>query len=254
MKRFKTFFVILVIVIFSGQMAVAQDYNLSIWDFSGDYDNQSIPDGTISFTLIQDAKGKLTGSGNFDYDSDETDISVDDIPVVLKGHVKTSNNIVKIKLLVKGEKRDVDIDGEYYNLKVEDNISLELDADNGTMVGTAKGKICAKGLGCDKGLSNIEIDLLAGMTGEAALEIDVAANKKGKKLKGDAVLTLSNDVEYALSAKGNYSSKKNETKVSLKGFGGSQGIKLNVNFNEETDNCTKIMGKALGQKIKYKED
>ena len=36
-KRFKTFFVILVIVIFSGQMAVAQDYNLSIWDFSGPY-------------------------------------------------------------------------------------------------------------------------------------------------------------------------------------------------------------------------
>ena len=86
-KRFKMFFVILVIVIFLGQMAVAQDYNLSIWDFSGAY-TESGDGATLSYILSQDAKGKLTGSGTFDYPSDNISIDVE-----IKGKVKGKDNI-----------------------------------------------------------------------------------------------------------------------------------------------------------------
>ena len=53
---------------------------------------------TLSFILTQDAKGKVTGSGTFEYSSD--DIS---IPFELKGKVKGKNDIVSLKYKVKAK-------------------------------------------------------------------------------------------------------------------------------------------------------
>jgi hypothetical protein len=240
MKRFKTFFVILVIVLFSGQMAVAQDYNLSIWDFSGPY-TESRDGMTLSYTLIQDVKGKVTGAGTFVYFSDGNDIS---IPVGIKGKVKGKNNIVSLKYKVKGK----DADGN----KLKDKVSLELDECILPLTGTMERNLCAKGSGCEADTSHVSLEVPDGMTGKAVLSIDVEPDKKGKKLEGSAALTFSNGEKYPLSAKGKYNSKKDETKFTLKGVDAStKAIKLKLKIDEESDAATFIKGKAHNQNLKY---
>jgi len=215
-----------------------ENYNVSIWDFSGSY-TESREDITLSYTLIQDAKGKLTGFGTFDYPSD--DISID---VEIKGKVKGKNNIVTLKYKVKGK----DADGN----KLKDKVSLELDECILPLTGTMKRKLCAKGSGCETDTSHVSLELPDGMTGKAVLSIDVEPDKNGKKLEGSAELTFSNDEKYPLSAKGEYNSKKDETTFTLKGVNAStKAIKLKLKIDEESDAATFIKGKAHNQNLKY---
>jgi len=202
---------------------------------------------TLSYTLIQDAEGKLTGSGNLDYSSHENDISID---FDIKGKVKGKNNIVTLKYKVKG-KGYAYISGEYTDAKLEDKVSLELDESGGSLVGTVNRKICAKGLGCEKTKAGVSVDVPDGMTGNSILLIDIESVGKGKKLEGDATLTLSNGDTYNLYVKGN--SKNDETKLSLKGSDEeSKAVKIKLTINAETMDCTFFSGKVLGQSLKYK--
>jgi predicted CXXCH cytochrome family protein len=217
------------------------DYNLSIWDFSGSY-TESQENRTLTYTLIQDSKGKVTGSGIFDDSSDEKNISID---VEIKGNVKGKNNIVTLKYKVKGK----DAEGN----KIQDDLKLELDESILSLVGTEKMKICQKGAGCEKTEEGVSLDVPDGMTGEAVVSIDATPDENGKKLEGTAELTLSNDDEYPLYAKGKYNSNKDETQFQLKGVDEpAKGIKIKLKIVEESDAVTFINGKALGQQLKYK--
>jgi len=218
-----------------------EDYNLSIWDFSGTY-TYSLYNMTLTYTLSQDAKGKVTGSGTFVDSSDGNDIS---IPVEIKGNVKGKKGIVTLKYKMKGK----DENGN----KIQDNLKLELNESTLSLVGTDKLKVCQKGGGCKKTDSDVSLDVPDGMTGEAELEIDVESDASGKKLEGTGELTLSNGDEYPLSAKGKYNSNKDETQFQVKGVADStKGIKFKLKIDEGSDAATFINGKALGQQLKYK--
>jgi hypothetical protein len=196
---------------------------------------------TLSFTLIQDAKGKVTGSGTFVDSSDENNISID---VEIKGKVKGKNNIVTLKYKVKGK----DADGN----KLKDKVSLVLDESSLSLVGIEKFKICAKGAGCEKTEAAVSLDVPDGMTGGAVLSIDAELDEKGKKLEGTSELTLSNGDIYNLYAKGKYNSKKEETKYSLKGVDAStKGIKFKLKINEGSGAMMGIRGKVHNQNLKY---
>jgi hypothetical protein len=219
-----------------------------VFDISGTY-TEFQDDMTLSYTLIQDAEGKLTGSGNLDYSSHENDISID---FDIKGKVKGKNNIVTLKYKVKGEGYAY-ISGEYTDAKLEDKVSLELDESGGSLVGTVNRKICAKGLGCEKTEADVSVDVLDGMTGNSTLLIDLDSDEKGKKLKGAATLTLSNGDTYNLYVKGKYNSKNDEMKFSLKGSDEeSKAVKIKLTIDAETMGCTFFSGKVLGQSLKYK--
>ena len=196
---------------------------------------------TLSYTLIQDSKGKVTGSGTFDYFSDENDMSID---VEIKGNVKGKNNIVTLKYKPKGK----DAEGN----KIQSDLTLELDESILSLVGLEKMKICGKGTGCEKTETNVSLAVPDGMTGEAELSIDATIDKKGKKLERTGELTLSNGDMYNLSAKGKYNSKKDETKFSLKGVNeATKGIKFKLIINEGSGDMTSINAKVLGQQLKY---
>jgi len=217
------------------------DYDLSIWDFSATYD-ESQDNNTLSYTLIQDAKGKITGFGTFDYPSD--DISVD---VEIKGKVKGKNNIVTLKYKVKGK----DAEGN----KILDVLKLELDESVPSLVGTAK-KICQKGNGCIKSVDDaVSLPVSETMNGEAFLDIESLLDDKGKKLTGSGELILSNGDEYPLSFKGKNNSKKGETKYQLKGDNETtKGIKFKLKIDDGSGSATQVNGKAFGQKLKYKKE
>ena len=248
---FTTFVSLIIIINLFASSALSQDtvygtatgdveVGVTIWDFSGTY-TESWDGMTLSYTLIQDAKGKLTGFGTFDYPSDENDIPID---VEIKGKVKGKNNIVTLKYKVKGKNADGN--------KLKDDVKLELDEGILSLVGTEKRKICAKGEGCEKTEEGVSLDVPDGMTGEAVLLIDATPDGSGKKLAGTAELTLSNGDEYPLYANGKYNSKKGETQFQLKGVADStKGIKFKLIINEGSGDMTGIKAKVLGQQLIY---
>ena len=248
---FTTFVSLIIIINLFASSALSQDtvygtatgdveVGVTIWDFSGTY-TYSLYNMTLSYTLSQDAKGKVTGSGTFVDSSDGNNLSM---PVEIKGNVKGKKGIVTLKYKLKGK----DENGN----KIQDNLKLELNESTLSLVGTDKLKVCQKGGGCKKTVSDVSLDVPDGMTGEAELEIDVEPDEKGKKLEGTGELTLSNGDESPLYAKGKYNSKKDETKFTLKGVDASiKAIKLKLKIDEGSGAATDIKAKALGQKLKY---
>ena len=122
------------------------------------------------------------------------------------------------------------------------------------MEGTTKLKACLKGEGCIKGTYYTSEPLPDEMTGKARLLIDAEPNLTGQKFEGTGELTLSNGDEYPLYAKGKYNSNQNETQFQIKGVEEStKGIKIKLKIDEGSDAATFISGKALGQKLKFKQ-
>jgi hypothetical protein len=221
-----------------------ENYNLNVWDVSGSYSEYQ--DGiTLNFTLIQDSKGKLTGHGSVSSNSYSVYMDYE-----LKGTAKASNGILMMKYTMKGSGTS-----SGYEVKTKQSVSQELNVNSRTMVGTAKVKGCAKGLGCASDTISFSTSLPYDMTGWAVLEIEVEPDMNGKKLEGTGYLILSNDEEYPLSVKGKHNSKQNETKFALKGSTeASKNIKVKLKINEGNGDSTFISGKALGQKLKYKQE
>jgi Zn-dependent metalloprotease len=211
------------------------DYNLSIWDIS-----DTSYDGEISYTLIQDSKGKLTGWGRIS--SYALDVELE-----IKGKVKGSNDAVMVNYTIKGNGYQ-----QGYQYTSTQKSSLEINKNSLTMVGTTKFKACLKGWGCEKDTYYTSVPLPSGMTGKASLLIDAEPNLTGAKFEGTGELTLSNREKYPLYFKGKYNSKKGETKYSLKGVADSiKGIKFKLTIDEGSGDATGIKAKALGQKLIY---
>jgi hypothetical protein len=243
MKK-KTLFLMLVLTCVYSLAYVTE--SVATWDFSGYYEESRDDDMTLSYTLIQDAKGKLTGYGTFDYFSDENDISID---VEIKGKVKGKNNIVTLKYTMKGKGPGY-VSGEDTDVKLKNKVSLELNKSSLSLMGTMKWKLCAKGSGCEADTSQVSLDVPDGMTGGGILMIYFEPDENGKKFEGSAELTLSNGEVFPLYVKGKYNSKKDETKFSLKGVDAfAKGMKFKIKINGMNGAATFIRGKALGQQL-----
>ena len=219
-----------------------KDYTAPIWDFSGNYE-QFLDNATLAYTLAQDSKGKLTGSGKFETSDNSTTIDVE-----VKGKVKGNKGTVSVKYTVKGKNDAKD--------KVQNKLKLELSDNETTLDGTQKGKICGKGAKCEKFEDPaVSLPVADDMTGEALVVIETTVDEKGKKLEGDAELILSNGDEYFVPAKGKINDNKGETKYQVKGDNETtKGIKFKITMDDAADNATKINGKAFGQQLKYKQE
>jgi hypothetical protein len=242
MKK-KTLFLMLILTCVYSLAYVTE--SVALWDFSGSYTESG--DGmTLNYILIQDSKGKLTGYGIYNYSSDGNDISID---VEIKGNVKGKNKIVNLKYTVKGKGPGY-VSGEDTDVKLKDKVSLVLNKSSLSLMGKMKWKLCVKGSGCEADTSHVSLDVPDGMTGGGILMVYVESDENGKKLEGDATLTLSNGEEYPLYVKGKYNSKNDEMKFSLKGVDEpAKGIKFKLNIDEGRETATFIKGKALGQQL-----
>jgi len=249
MKKKTLFLMLLLTCVYS--LAYVTE-SVATWDLSGSYtesrdDDMTLSDMTLSYTLIQDSKGKITGSGTFDYFSDENDISID---FEIKGKVKGKNNIVTLKYTMKGKGPGY-VSGEDTDVKFKNKVSLELYKSSLSLMGTTKWKLCAKGSGCEADTSQISLDVPDGMTGGGILMIYVEPDEDGEKFEGSAELTLSNDEVFPLYFKGKYNSKEDGTKFSLKGVDAfAKGVKLKIEINGRNGAATFIRGKVLGQQLK----
>jgi hypothetical protein len=217
--------------------------DLEIWDISGTYEDDGLG-CTISLTMNQDSKGKITGSGLASCDIYSVDINM---AYDIKGTIKQKNNTAAIKLSIK-YKGTAEYMGDSYKFTAKQKVNAEIDAADQMMYGTIKVKLKMAGEKISE-KSVFSERLPYDMDGSFNLTIEL--DRDGKKLFGNSVIELSNGNRYSLSAKGKVNNKKGQAKLKLKGDNtASKGCKLQLIIDERDDSVKSIKGKVAGQKIK----
>lgn len=212
-----------------------------IWDLSGTY-NETEDDASFNFTIIQDDKGKISGHGTLTGSEDGIDIALDS---TISGSIKSIGDVTRAVLTMKliGTATD---GFQVVNVKGKIKFILDIDTLNGLLIGTGKGKICAKGGGCGSINEPVQFDIPAEADGSWDLVLDIQ-NVDGKKLTGTALATLQNGREVPFSLTGKYNTNTDLTKLKLKGSGGKFAIQAQVIAGQLVFQT--IKGKMLGQTV-----
>ena len=229
--------------------------NASIWDITGSYDDDEMLDCDLTMNLVQDGKGKITGYGCADCETNIDGVWIGiDFCYDVKGSVKQKKRIAEIKMKMKF-KGTGDVPSEdLYNLKFNGTEQLKavINSYAQTIEGMMKVKACIQKVGCEKTEVVFEEDLPYDMDG--AWFLDVNVDDDGKKIIGDAVLTLANGRQLHMAAKGKINTKKEEAKVTFKGLktdADAKGNSLQVTVDDDI-NIISFKGNVLNQKIQCK--
>jgi hypothetical protein len=234
----------------------------AVWDISGTYGDESGFDG--SYTISQDAQGKLTGSGTAYFYDYSTGIEMD-LDITVNGSVKGANGITTVVLIEKlsGSTYYYDYNTDRdYPVKVNATVALRATVDqvNQTLSGAITGKACASVGGQSACVSLTEANggepitfdgpiADADMDGSWDLIADVQ-NVDGMNLIANATVQLSNGRTFDLGGKGKYVSAVDQSKIALKGnsLSPSKGVSLKLIANGATLEIVGMTGKLLGQK------
>jgi len=245
-KFLSMLFLTIIVLSSKGLYADTYSYNftheLEIWDVSGTYKDDALG-CSISFTMNQDGKGKIAGSGSAGCYIYGVDINT---TYDIKGSIKQNDNTATVKLSFK-YKGTAEYMGERYKFTANEKVTAEIDAADQMMYGTIKIKLKMAGEKVSE-RSVFSEPLSADMDGSFYHTCKV--DQYGKKLVGNGTLELSNGKKYSFSAKGKVNDKKGESKLKLKGdTSASKGSKLNLIIDENDDGIESIKGKVCGQKI-----
>lgn len=241
-----------------------------LWDVSGSLDayfpdlgSDDVGSGRISMDVTQDAKGKITGSGDFDVCSE--DACCEGIFTV-KGTVKEVAGVLRVSLVIK-IRAICSALGEIATFNVTEKVVCEIDEVERTLVGmvSIRGSVCVVGEGClslvklaqylreEEGIDlpldqYFEAELEEDMDGTARLEV-VLTNVDGKRLIGGAELLLSNGREYDCAVLGKYNSKTDQSMLKLKGDPlTAKGLTFTMILSCESGTAL-IKGQFAGRKI-----
>ena len=224
---------------------------LNLWDISGSY-TENLEDISLSYTLNMDPSGKFTGSGSFYYDVGWSGYLSGSFTV--SGSVKSAGNVTRVSLLM-----NIGGDGniEGYDATFTASVKEQLEIDTGTrqMLGSASGKLTVTVPGFGKKSASIprsvaSATLPAQADGNWSLTLDIVPS--GTKYAGTATVDLSNGKSFDLTLSGNYSAKKDVSKLVLKGLDRTVPISLSLKaLCSSTDmSVQSLKGKGLGQKLK----
>jgi hypothetical protein len=164
-----------------------------LWDFTGAY-TVTVGAGTLRLNLVQDGRGRLTGTGN--YSTTTLDIDLD--PAKLVGAVKGFGNNVALKLHAAG--KELEASGKREEVVVVD-LLLTLNAAGRSLDGLAtiqRGRRAPTGK--TSSALNISLPLPGGMDGTYGIGWDLT--RQDTRVAGDAVLQLSNGTQYLLGVSG----------------------------------------------------
>lgn len=241
--------VLLALLFFSAPPSIAETYSfdfegdLEIWDLSGTYDDYSLGIN-ISYDMVQDAQGKITGYGEASGTSQGVYIET---TFDITGSVTQKNGVGIVKLLIKFQ-GTAEYQGEVYRFTATEKVTAEIDPLAQTITGEVKVKVSMKGYGSYSDSADFEADLPPDMDGSAAFTFEVTAD--GKKLVGTGELVLSNGETYQFSVKGTFKAKTNVSSFKFTGIDSAKKSKLNMQVDEDDGHIIKLSGKILGQKLK----
>ena len=184
-----------------------------IWDVTGNYPDGDFDTGTI--TLIQDEKGKITGTGSASGSESGIDVS---LVYHVNGSIKTVSSLTRVLLTMKiaGTATDGVI-----TLPVKGNVKfqLDLDAPNQILIGNGNGSLCVKGR-CQRAEGPVQFDIPQPMDGSWTLALNTQLIDR--KILGTATATLSNGRTLPFTLNGQFSTNaRSPSRINLKGAAGS---------------------------------
>jgi hypothetical protein len=211
-----------------------------IWDVTGNYPSSEFDVITNDIDLVQDEKGKITGTGT----GTGTDQGITvDLVYNVTGSIKTANDITRVLLTLKISGTATD---GFTTLPINGTIKLTLDLDkvNNILIGSGAASLCARGR-CARASGPVQFDIPQSpqpMDGNWELALDLQS-PDNKKIVGTGNATLSNGRVIPFTASGTYSAAKLLTKLNLKGEGGT------VTLQNDAGQWALTKAKVLGQKV-----
>ncbi|WP_136063213.1 hypothetical protein [Pontiella sulfatireligans] len=213
---------------------------VGIWDLSGTY-SQKLNGLDVGYTVEQDGKGKITGTGYAEADIDGVSIVLN---FAVKGKIKSKNGVYAIAQKISA-KATAEVNGKKTKFKATYQIKAEINTGTGMLSGTMK----VSALGEKISVSFLEPLADENMDGTSVL-ITTLSRTTGKVV-GDALLTLSNGRIIYGDVKGK--DGKNGLKVKAKGEKtnvGSKGMALQLIFGDSGE-LKSVKGKVSGQKAAW---
>jgi hypothetical protein len=192
-----------------------------IWDVTGNYPNIGSGAITNDIDLVQDEKGKITGTGTGTGTEIVRGITIDvDLVYNITGSIKTVSDVTRVVLTLKVSGTATD---GFITLPLNGNIKLRLDLDkvNNILIGSAAATLCSRGR-CVRDSAPVEFDIPQTpqpMDGNWTLDLDLQS-PDNKNIVGTGAATLSNGRVVPFTASGNYSATKLLAKLTLEGEGG----------------------------------
>lgn len=211
---------------------------LAVWDISGDYSETEFG-VTSDISLNQDDRGMITGAGTATGTVEGFDVDLD---LTFRGTIRAKSNVTTVKLATK-------VTGDAGGLPVRGALKFTFEIDNadGTLVGSARGRVCVRGAGCAPVNDSAVFDIPTG-DGSWDLMVDLDVGANGKSLTGTGSAVLSNGRDVDLIVKGAHSAKTDTAKLAGKGVG--NGIAAKVRDVTGDLVIDTLKGKLLGQTLK----
>jgi hypothetical protein len=222
------------------------DSNTGLWDLTGDYftelsvqqNNGQFTEIALGYTIVQDAQGKLSGTGT-------TGILIGAESVagnyIVSGQVRSKGGIRQVTLIIRIT-GDAFVGGKLIHYGF--TISLtngEIDPDNGTIIGDCKvsGKFAGGSL---SGIASFETALPGNMTGDWTLTLTITPFGD---LVGTGLITLSNGRTATFSLLGTFEFASD---IRLTGTGDNKRGAMRVALFDDTS-LAFAKGIVFGQKI-----
>lgn len=228
----------------AGAYEVSVTTSVILVDPAGTY-REDLGDILINFTINPDPKGKFSGSGSASASQYGVHIG---LQFTFSGGVSGGGGgVTRLTLSMKGT-GTASYDGSRYPVTFSASEKAEYDRMAGIFRGTAKVKACIKGLGCEGGIAEMNLDVPAGDGVDVG--VSVLTDAKGK-ISGTGTMVLDSGRRYQFAVTGKYTAKKDLTSLTFKPTDAS-GAKLSATGTAAGSSVTptKLSGSALGQKIK----
>lgn len=222
---------------------------VSLWDISGSYSG-GIGPFTIDFSINEEPSGKLTGSGTFNVEGLEGDITS------LSGSMKGSSTDPHVEMNMRMSGTG-DLQGVNAKVTLSANMHYKLNsADHGLDHPTGSGTVTIKDLSSGKTVSQsgtfrrsalTPLGLPSDSTGDWAMSITLTPN--GNALTGTATVETSTGATADFTVTGTYDSGTDTSKIALKGDAGK--LSLVISTSGATLNVDSAKGKIFGQTVKF---
>lgn len=214
----------------------------AIWDLSGAYSETAF-NTTSTFVLVQDDKGKITGTGNGTGSEAGIDFVLN---FTILGSIKTMAEVTRTQLNMKFTGTATD---GATSLPIRGNFLLKLDLDETTraLIGAGTLTVCARGR-CAKERGPVSIDLPQSEDGRWTLILDLQS-VDDKKVVGTGEALLDNGRILPLNISGQYKSTTDVTALkTMKGSAGQVALQLTAEAGQIV--IQKFSATLLGQKVK----
>jgi hypothetical protein len=220
-----------------------------VWDISGTY-NEEVEDLTTTYTITTEPGGKFLGVGTAVQDDFESHVEAS---FTFTGAMKSAGAVTRVAANWKMN-GTVEVDGITGTFTASIKQNLEIDPNSHQMVGIVTGKIKVTVPG--EGSQSVKLDpgpafieLPEDMNGGWTLALDITNVET--KHSGSASVQLSNGDEFQFGLTGNYSSKTDLSKISLKGTGLNSALNLKLATSVVGGQMTirTMKGKLFGQTV-----